>query len=74
MRQCIMNRQHFERLELLVSDDGAVVALGTLWQTHRQARETYGSYNDAVERYEQMKVIAALDYSFHLFIENIDEE
>lgn len=68
-----MMRAPHERVSIVLRDKSVAVAAicgGSMGQGNQQ----FESEIAAEEKYEEMKMIAAVDYGFHIFMENVDEE
>lgn len=73
MRECLMKRAAYEQVVFQVNEN-VVVFIASKWRDTRFGQEVFATAQEARDRYEAMKMIAAVDYHFHLFIENIDGE
>lgn len=68
---CLMMRAPFERVAIQVIGS-MVTATMARWREVQQVVENFETEGDARERYEAMKMICALDYGFHIYMENVD--
>lgn len=69
---CLMMRAPFERVVIEVTGP-MVVATMARWQEVQQVVENFETEEDARDRYEAMKMICAVDYGFHIYMENVDD-
>jgi hypothetical protein len=68
-----MMRAPYERLVL--EQRGNVIGfIAAKWQQQQNGQETFDNAEDADARYEEIKMIAAVDYQFSVVMENIDAE
>lgn len=73
MIQCMMMRRPHERLTVVCM--GTKVA-GIVQKAQQVAafEEYYASEVEAESRFNEIKLIAALDYGFYVFAENFDDQ
>jgi len=67
-----MVRASYERVAIGVTGP-TVMATMARWRQVQRVVENFEDEQDARERYEAMKMICALDYGFHIYMENIDD-
>lgn len=68
---CLMMRAPFERVAIEVTDS-MVTATMARWREVQQVVENFETVQEARDRYEAMKMICAIDYGFHVYMENVD--
>lgn len=70
---CLMMRAPFERVAIEVTGS-TVTATMARWREVQQIVETLATSEEARDRYEAMKMICAVDYGFHVYMENVDAQ